>query len=152
MVIRLKLHIHTAEKVAGVSQEPTSHPRLQEETWRRGGLMTDLLSTNHLQTCRKHSYSTPLTPSHSVSGTPVSSKTPGGDLEDWRSLWQALCQLIGFKLAGNIPKDVLTFLTPSLCSKEHPCPPRLQEETQRTVGVLTGIMSTNFLETYRKHS
>ena len=38
------------------------------------------------------------------------------------------------------------------CSKEHPCPPRLQRKTWRNVGVLTGIMSTNFLETYRKHS
>ena len=78
-----------------------------------------------------------LTPTPSVSGTSMSSKTPGGDLEDRKSL----DRLFVNQSTSNLQETFLGIVQPSwhhlqVC-QEHPCPPRLQEDTWRTGGVLT---------------
>merc|ERR1711973_2400 len=86
--------------------------------------------------------STLPTPSPSVSGTSMSSKTPGGDLEDRRSLDRLFLN----QSSSNLQEIVLGIFQPFQhhlqVSQEHPCPPRLLEETWRTGGVLTGFLST----------
>merc|ERR1712240_169026 len=96
--------------------------------------------------------STLPTPSPSVSGTSMSSKTPGGDLEDRRSLDRLFLN----QSSSNLQEIVLGIFQPFQhhlqVSQEHPCPPRLQEETWRTEGVLTGFFSTNHRQTCRELS
>ena len=80
--------------------------------------------------------STLLTPSPNVSGTSMSSKTLGGILEDRRSL----DRLFVNQSTSNLQETFLGIVQPSwhhlqVC-QEHPCPPRLQEDTWRTGGVL----------------
>ena len=98
-----------------VSQEHPFPPRLQEETWRTGGVLTGFFSTNHHQTCRKYSL-VYFNPSNTISKClrnihvlQDSRRRLGGQEESW----QAFCQPINFKLARNIPGDSSTLLTPS---------------------------------------
>ena len=108
--------------------------------------------TKNLQTNTPWDVPTLLTPSPSVSGTSMSSKTPGGDLEDKRSLDRLFLN----QSSSNLQETFLGMLQPFWhhlqVSQEHPCPPRLQEETWRTGGVLTGFFSTNRCQTCRKLS
>merc|ERR1711973_452240 len=96
--------------------------------------------------------STLPTPSPSVSGTSLSSKTPGGDLEDRRSLDRLFLNQSSSNLQGTFLGIFQPFQHHLQVSQEHPCPPRLQEETWRTGGVLTGFFSTNHCQTCRKYS
>ena len=93
-----------------------------------------------------------LTPQGGVLGSTMSSKTPGGNLEDRRSL----DRLFVNQSLSNLQEIFLGIFQPFQhhlqVSQEHPCPPRLQEETWRTGGVLTGFFSTNHCQTCRKHS
>jgi len=108
--------------------------------------------TKNLQTNTPWDVPTLLTPFPSVSGTSLSSKTPGGDLEDRRSLDRLFLN----QSSSNLQEIVLGIFQPFQhhlqVSQEHPCPPRLLEETWRTGGVLTGFLSTNHLQNCRKHS
>ena len=98
-----------------VSQEHPCPPRLQEETWRTEGVLTGFFSTNYRQTCRKYSL-VYFNPSNIISKClrnilvlQDSWKKLGGQEESW----QAFCQPIIFKIAGNIPRYVSTLPTPS---------------------------------------
>ena len=93
-----------------------------------------------------------LTPQGGVSGTSMSSKTPGGNLEDRRSLDRLFVNKSSSKLQETFLGMYQPFQHHLKVSQEHPCPPRLQEETWRTEGVLTGFLSTNHLQTCSKHS
>merc|ERR1712240_858929 len=96
--------------------------------------------------------STLPTPSPSVSGTSMSSKTPGRNLEDRRSLDRLFVNQSSSKLQETFLGMYQPFQHHLKVSQEHPCPPRLQEETWRTEGVLTGFFSTNHCQTCRKYS
>ena len=93
-----------------------------------------------------------LTPQGGVLGSTMSSKTPGGNLEDRRSLDRLFLN----QSLSNLQEIFLGIFQPFQhhlqVSQEHPWPPRLQEETWRTGRVLTGFLSTNQLQTCRKHS
>ena len=93
-----------------------------------------------------------LTPQGGVLGSTMSSKTPGGNLEDRRSLDRLFVNQSTSNLQETFLGMVQPFWHHLQMSQEHPCPPRLQEESWRTGGVLTGFLSTNQLQTCRKHS
>ena len=113
---------------------------------------THFKNTKNLQTNTPWDVPTLLTPFPSVSGTSLSSKTPGGDLEDRRSLDRLFLNQSSSNLQGTFLGIFQPFQHHLKVSQEHPCPPRLQEETWRTEGVLTGFLSTNHLQTCSKHS
>ena len=113
---------------------------------------THFKNTKNLQTNTPWDVPTLLTPFPSVSGTSLSSKAPGGDLEDRRSLDRLFLN----QSSSNLQEIFLGIFQPfqhhlQVC-QEHPCPPRLQEETWRTGGVLTGFFSTNHRQTCRELS
>ena len=94
----------------------------------------------------------PPTPFLTFSGTSMSSKTPGRNFKDIGSLdrvqdvgssWNFQWSFLGVALA---PWHHF-----QLC-QEPPCPPRLQEETWRTWGVLTGFKMFDLHETFREAS
>ena len=93
-----------------------------------------------------------LTPSPSVSGTSMSSKTPAGVLEDRQSLdW-----LLHVQSSWNLHTLFLSifqviFHHLQVC-QEHPCPPRLLLESWRTVRVLTNFYMPNHLQRESSHS
>ena len=113
---------------------------------------THFKNTKNLQTNTPWDVPTLLTPSPSVSGTSLSSKTPGRNLEDRRSLDRLFVNQSSSKLQETFLGMYQPFQHHLKVSQEHPCPPRLQEETWRTEGVLTGFLSTNHLQTCSKHS
>ena len=89
-----------------------------------------------------------LTPSPSVSGTSMSSKTPAGVLEDRQSLdW-----LLHVQSSWNLHTMFLAIFQViwhhlQVC-QEHQCPPRLLLESWRTGRVLTDFYMSNHLEIY----
>ena len=123
MMIPIKCHhLH-------VHQEPPHPPRLQEETWRTGGALTGFL----------------LFPS--FSGTSTSSKTPGRDLEDRWSLYKVSDVWYWWNFHRNfwriihiIWHQLLVHQESLQVHQEFLSLPRLQEETWRTGGVLTGFL------------
>ena len=97
-----------------VSQEHPFPPRLQEETWRTGGVLTGFFSTNHHQTCRKYSL-VYFNPSNTISKCvrnihvlQDSRRTLGGQEESWRPFNAPIVM----KLSQNIPRTMLDLLTP----------------------------------------
>ena len=70
--------------------------------------------------------STLLTPSPSVSGTSMSSKTPGGHLEDRRSLDTLLMHQLSWNFHKTFQGPCWIFWHHKEGYQEPPCPPRLQ--------------------------
>ena len=93
-----------------------------------------------------------LQPSPGSSGTYMSSKTPGRDLEDRWSLdrvpevgsWYNFHRSFQWMLP-----HVWHYLQ---VHQKSPCPPRLQKETKRTGGVLTGFLKLNLDVTFTEAS
>jgi len=189
------LHVH---------QEPPCPPRLQEETWRTGGVLTgflmkdnDVTSTkasegwylssdtasrfirnlNVLQNSRKRlggqveswqgfwcwilmklsqkllKYDPyHMTPPPGSSGTSTSSKTPGRDLEDRWSL-DRVCDVGSWWNLHRSFWSMIPIIWHHLqVYQEPPHPPRLQGETWRTGGVLTGFLMLDLDETFTEAS
>jgi hypothetical protein len=67
-----------------------------------------------------------LTPSPSVSGTSMSSKTPGGHLEDRRSLDALLMHQSSWNFHQTFQGPCWIFWHHKEGYQEPPCPPRLQ--------------------------
>ena len=93
-----------------------------------------------------------LTPPSGSSGTSTSSKTPGRYLEDRWSL-DRVCD-VGSRWNFHIS---FWMMIPIIwhqlqVHQEPPCPPRLQEETWRTGGVLTGFLMLDLDETFTEAS
>ena len=119
-----------------VHKEPQCPPKLQEETWRTGGVLTGFLMLNLDETLAEASEGWYL----SSKTTSRSSKTPERGLEDrWsldrvpdvRSWWNFLrsfCRMIPI-IWHNLKVH-----------QEPPCPARIQDENWRIGGVLTGFL------------
>ena len=135
-------------------QEPPCPPRLQEETWRTGWVLMGFLLSDLDEIFRNASllYCLTYDTIKKSSGTSMSSKTPGRDLEDrvsldglslirfWWNFQESFSMIISNKL--QTPKHY----------QEPPCPPRLQEETWRTGWVWTGFFWSDFGVIFRKAS
>ena len=93
-----------------------------------------------------------LRPSPGASGTSTSSKTPGRDLEDRWSLDRLSHVQSSWNFQGSFFWMLLSILDHHQVHQEPLRPPRLQEETRRTVGVLTGFLMSNLHETFREAS
>ena len=93
-----------------------------------------------------------LRPSPGASGTSMSSKTPGRDLEDRWSLDRLPDVQYSWNFQGSFFRMFSTIWDHYKVHQEPPRPPRPQEETWRTGGVLTGFLMSNLHETFRKAS
>ena len=93
-----------------------------------------------------------LTPSHGPSGTSMSSKTPGSDLEDRRSL----DTVSDYGSWGNFHwrfRWIVPFIWHHLQIHQEPsCPPRLQEMTWWIGGILTQFLTMDLDETFTEVS
>ena len=93
-----------------------------------------------------------LRPSPGTSGTSMSSKTPGTDLDDrWSLDWVSDVQS-SWNFQGSFSWISSSIWDHHQVHQEPPCPPRLQEETWRTGGVLTGFLRSKINETFREAS
>ena len=82
----------------------------------------------------------------------MSSKTPGKDLEDMCSLdWVPDIQS-RWKFNRSFQRMLPPIWHHLQVYQESPCPPRLQEETKRTGGVLTGFLMVNLDENFTESS
>ena len=89
-----------------------------------------------------------VTPTPSVSGTSMSSKTPVGVLEDRQSLDWLLHAQSSWKLHTMFLAIFQVIWHHLQVCQEHPCPPRLLLESWRTGRVLTDFYMSNHLEIY----
>ena len=74
----------------------------------------------------------PLTPFPTLSGTSMSSKTPGRDLKDMGSLDRVQDVWSSWNFQGSFIGVALAPWHHFQLCQEPPCPPRIQEETWRT--------------------
>ena len=110
-----------------VHQEPPSPPRLQEETWMTGGVLTGFLMFNRSENFRE-AYLWLSLPSRTIScasGTSKSSKTPGRDLNDRWSLDRVPDVQLKWKFQGSFSMIVSLIHGHLQMRQEPPCPPKL---------------------------
>ena len=135
-------------------QEPPCPPRLQKgskghwESW-QGSRYSILMK---LSGKLPMGCPSPLTPFPTLSGTSMSSKTPGRDLKDMGSLDRVQDVWSSWNFQGSFIGVALAPWHHFQLCQEPPCPPRLQEETWRTWGVLTGFKMFDLHETFREAS
>ena len=89
-----------------------------------------------------------VTPTPSVSGTSMSSKTPVGVLEDRQSLDWLLHAQSSWKLHTMLLAIFQVIWHHLQVCQEHPSPPRLLVESWRTSRVLTNFYMSNHLEIF----
>ena len=128
-----------------VFQEPPHPPRLQEETWRTGGVLTGFVMLDLNETCTEKSERWSLS-------YDTSSKTPGRDLEEMWSLDRVSDVGSWWSFHRSFWRMIPIIWHQLQVHQEPPCPPILQDENWWIGWVLTRFLILVQDETFTESS